>query len=77
MSGTPVYVGAAGMACPVGLSWPAACAAMRAGVSRKTVSPYCDNEGREIVASYLGEIDPDATEAERWSSLLAAAHDRP
>ena len=74
MSVAPVYIAAAGMACPVGLSWPSACAAMRAGISRKQSSLYLDNQGREIVASYLGEQLPaDVLWQERWLTLLALA----
>ena len=31
----PVYIRSLGMACPVGLRWTYACAAMRAGIDRK------------------------------------------
>jgi 3-oxoacyl-[acyl-carrier-protein] synthase-1 len=74
MKTSPVYIQAAGMACPVGLTWPSSCAAMRAGITRKSFSPYRDNEGHEIVASYLRDyIREDASAEERWLSLLAWA----
>jgi 3-oxoacyl-[acyl-carrier-protein] synthase-1 len=70
----PVYLSAAGLACPVGLTWPSACAAMRAGISRKSISAYTDNEGREIIASYLrGLIREDASYEARWLFLLTRA----
>lgn len=70
----PVFVSAVGMACPLGLTWAAACAAMRAGLTRKTVSRYSDNRGREIVASCVrGVLAEDELAAERWLFLLACA----
>jgi 3-oxoacyl-[acyl-carrier-protein] synthase-1 len=69
-----IYVRAAGMACPVGLSWSSACAAMRAGVTSKSMSHYRDNTGREIIASFLAEqIAADASCEDRWLSLLGWA----
>lgn len=74
MKPAPVYVSAAGMACPVGLTWASACAAMRAGITRKWISSYRDNQGREIVASYLRDHIPEnASCEERWLFLLAYA----
>lgn len=69
-----MYVRAAGMMCPVGFSWPSACAAMRAGINRRRDSPYCDNDGREIVASFVEDLIA-AREAveERWLALLTRA----
>lgn len=70
----PVYVSAAGLACPVGLTWPSACAAMRAGITRKNISAYTDNQGREIIASYLTPlISPDVSCEARWLFLLTQA----
>lgn len=70
----PVYVSAAGLACPVGLTWPSACAAMRAGISRKSISAYTDNKGREIITSYLPQLIPeDASWEARWLFLLTQA----
>jgi 3-oxoacyl-[acyl-carrier-protein] synthase I len=70
-----VSLSAIGMACPVGFGWLVACAALRAGLSRKTISPYRDNQAREIVASYLpGEgLNPDVSCEERWLFFLAHA----
>jgi len=69
-----VYVNAAGLACPIGLTWPSACAAMRAGITRKRLSPYRDDQGREIVASYvLDRLSEDSLIEERWLFFLAHA----
>jgi 3-oxoacyl-[acyl-carrier-protein] synthase-1 len=47
---------------------------MRAGISRKKLSPYTDNEGREIVASYLSPLIPEEASSEaRWLFLLSQA----
>jgi 3-oxoacyl-[acyl-carrier-protein] synthase-1 len=75
MMGGPVYVRAAGMACPVGMNWPSACAAMRAGITRKALSAYRDDNGREIIASYLRDaiIPENAPVEERWLFLLSRA----
>lgn len=74
MKPAPVYVSAAGMACPVGLTWASACAAMRAGITRKWISSYRDNQGREIVVSYLRDHIPETASCEeRWLFLLAYA----
>lgn len=74
MNDSGTYVLAAGMACPVGLGWLTATAAMRAGIARKVTSDYRDNQGREIVASFLREGLPAKTSRdERWLHLLACA----
>jgi 3-oxoacyl-[acyl-carrier-protein] synthase-1 len=61
------------MTCPVGLYWAAACAAMRAGISRRQMLPYCDNAGRPIVGSYLRDLDRLWSAEQRWLFLLAHA----
>lgn len=62
------------MACPIGLRWAAACAAMRAGVTRKQASPYRDERGREIVASHLRDtLDLRSTPTQRWLFFLTHA----
>lgn len=75
MKAEPVYVQAVGMACPLGWSWPAICAAMRAGITRKSFSPYRDDNGREIVASYLHDdiIGEDTAVDRRRLFLLSRA----
>jgi len=69
-----IFVKAVGMACPVGLSWATACAAMRAGITRRRFSSLRDNEGEEIVTSHL-QIEPlqGALRAARCRLLLDAA----
>ncbi|HYO56797.1 hypothetical protein [Archangium sp.] len=69
----PVYVRRVGMACPVGLRWKAACAAMRAGINRKQELPYRDNEGEPIIGSFLKGLDECVTAEERWLALLKYA----
>ncbi|AGC44063.1 3-oxoacyl-(acyl carrier protein) synthase [Myxococcus stipitatus DSM 14675] len=70
----PTYIRAAGMATPVGLTWQTSCAAMRAGLTRKSISPYHDDDGREIVASYLlTPLREEASADERWIALLTYA----
>jgi hypothetical protein len=44
-----LHVLAAGMACPVGLYWKAAGAAMRAGIDRKRELPFLDGGGNPVV----------------------------
>jgi len=69
-----MYVRAVGMACPVGLCWAPACAALRAGINRKQVSPYVDNQGREIVTSHLRDLlDLRSTPTQRWLFFLTHA----
>lgn len=74
MSARSVSIRAAGMACPVGLRSAPACAALRAGITRKQVSPFRDNQGREIVTSHLRDLlDLKSTAAQRWLFFLAHA----
>src|SRR5690349_21314295 len=74
MRAPPVYVRAVGMACPVGLRWASACAALRAGITRKQVSPFVDNQGREVVISHLRDfLDLKSTPTQRWLFFLTHA----
>lgn len=75
MSVSPVSIRAAGLACPVGLRWAPACAAMRAGITRKQESPYLDEDGRGLVISHLSGdlLAPKATPEQRWLFFLAHA----
>jgi 3-oxoacyl-[acyl-carrier-protein] synthase-1 len=61
------------MACPVGLRWEAACAAIRAGINRKQELPYRDNEGEPIVGSFLKGLDEGDPSESRWLALLLYA----
>jgi 3-oxoacyl-[acyl-carrier-protein] synthase-1 len=69
----PVFVRAIGMACPVGLRWQTACAAMRAGITRRQDTPHRDDRRRPIAGSYLASLDATWTEEQRWLHLLASA----
>jgi 3-oxoacyl-[acyl-carrier-protein] synthase I len=73
MNATAIYVRSLGLACPVGLNWRAACAAMFAGITRKCELEYRDNRGRPIVGSRLSIIGATSTASERWLFLLAYA----
>jgi 3-oxoacyl-[acyl-carrier-protein] synthase-1 len=73
MNGGPIYIRAVGMACPVGLGWRAACAAIRAGIDRKQELPYLDNQHRPVTGSFLGSLDMSMTAEQRWLHLLAHA----
>ena len=68
-----VHVRAMGMACPVGLRWAPACAAIRAGINRKRQLIYRDNDGEPIVGSHLGLLDPSWAGERRWRWLLRSA----
>jgi 3-oxoacyl-[acyl-carrier-protein] synthase I len=68
-----VHVCAVGMACPVGLSAVTACAAMRAGIDRRSEMEYLGNDGQPVVGSHLARLGWDLTRRERWSWLLAYA----
>ncbi len=68
-----IYVRAAGMACPVGLTAATACAAMRAGISRFGETEYLGNDGQPVVASFLSRLGSDLSRRERWMKLLAYA----
>jgi 3-oxoacyl-[acyl-carrier-protein] synthase-1 len=61
------------MACPLGLRWINACAAMRAGIERKEELKYCDNNGEPIIGSRLNILDESFSAHERWLSLLTFA----
>nr|WP_246357558.1 beta-ketoacyl synthase N-terminal-like domain-containing protein [Pyxidicoccus fallax] len=56
------------------MRWAPACAALRAGISRKQVSPFVDNHGREIVISHLSDLlDLKSTPTQRWLFFLTHA----
>lgn len=69
----PVYITALGMACPVGLTAPTACAAIRAGIARRRELPYVDDDGRPIVGSMLDRLPFNLSAEQRWTQLLAYA----
>ncbi|NMO17397.1 hypothetical protein HPC49_06500 [Pyxidicoccus fallax] len=58
----------------MGLRWASACAALRAGINRKQISPYFDNQGREIVISHMRDtLKPRSAPEERWLFFLTHA----
>ncbi|HYJ09068.1 MAG TPA: hypothetical protein VEX18_08660 [Polyangiaceae bacterium] len=69
---SPLYVRGYGLACPLGLTGPAACAAIRAGITRVRESSYLDNNQEPIRASAL-ELLGDRLAPERALDLLAWA----
>lgn len=73
MTGGPVYIRAMGLACPLGLRWPWAFAAMRAGIDRSQMLDYRDNQGERICGSRLNLLDETCRGDQRWISLLAFA----
>jgi len=68
-----LYIHGVGMACPVGTSAAAACAAVRAGVDRREELRYVDAHNRAIIGSALLELGDDMSGAERWLALAAMA----
>ncbi|MEM9454580.1 MAG: hypothetical protein AAGF11_10400 [Myxococcota bacterium] len=68
-----VYLEAIGLACPVGLTAQTACAAMRAGISRRKEMPYLDEKGRPLVGSFHGEPASGESVAQRALKLLRIA----
>lgn len=66
----PIGVSAVGMACPIGLTAQAACAAMRAGIDRRQELPYRDKHGRPFIGSALARLFDDPRPRRRWLRLL-------
>jgi 3-oxoacyl-[acyl-carrier-protein] synthase-1 len=62
-----------GMACPVGLRWTTACAAIRAGIKHFGELPYTDNDGQELTGCALARLDAIPSHRARWMQLLAWA----
>jgi 3-oxoacyl-[acyl-carrier-protein] synthase-1 len=73
MSATPLYVAAAGMACPLGLSAESAGAALRARMNRFKRSRYHDDDGVPMVLSELSTLAPELGREERVLRLLGMA----
>jgi 3-oxoacyl-[acyl-carrier-protein] synthase-1 len=68
-----MYIAAAGLACPVGLSAAAACAAMRAGVAKFDEWPYHHTAGGAIVGAAVPGLDFKTKRLPRLAELLAGA----
>lgn len=73
MTAASMYINTMGMACPIGLSWQAACAAIRAGISLFQELPYFDNHGVPVTGSRLSLLDENYTRTQRWCALLSWA----
>jgi 3-oxoacyl-[acyl-carrier-protein] synthase-1 len=61
------------MFCPIGLSAPAACAAMRAGIDKFDELPYHDNQGEPIIGAMVPDLDTNLKRKVRLLELLAPA----
>lgn len=68
-----MFITSTGMVCPVGLSAPAACAAMRAGIAKFDELPYRDNQGEPIVGALVSDLDPKLKRKARLIELLVPA----
>lgn len=66
-------VAALGMACPLGLSARAACAAIRAGLNARQLLPYADEDGEPIAGAMLERIEPHRPRRQRWLGLACYA----
>lgn len=62
-----------GLACPLGLRAPPACAAIRAGLDRREFLPYTDEYGKPIGGSWLDAIPAHTPRRQRWLALAACA----
>lgn len=71
--GFKVFITAVGLVCPAGLSAPAACAAMRAGMALFSELPYRDNAGEPIVGAFVPSVQLSLTRDNRLIDLLTAA----
>jgi 3-oxoacyl-[acyl-carrier-protein] synthase I len=68
-----MFVISTGMACSVGLSAIAACAAMRAGIAKFDELPYRDNQGEPIIGAVVPGLEPDLRLGRRLTEILALA----
>jgi len=73
MSVAPTPIAAMGLSCPLGLSAPAAYAAIRAGLSRFQELAYLDDRGEPLRGSRLAILEERTSERRRWFSLLCYA----
>jgi 3-oxoacyl-[acyl-carrier-protein] synthase-1 len=62
-----------GMACPVGLTAITAFTAIYAGINRRQLLPYSDDEGEPLVGSMLDRIEPHLPRRKRWLWLARYA----
>ncbi len=66
---TPLHLSAIAMVCPVGLTAPSACAALRAGIDGFTDLPYLDDDGEPIVGAVIPDLAPDLRGRPRLMAL--------
>ena len=68
-----MYLTACGLVTPVGLSFPAATAAMRVGITAFAELPYHDGLGKPAIGAEVPQVADGWRGAERLSRLLATA----
>lgn len=68
-----MYIGGAGMVCPVGLYAASACAAMRAGISGFSELPYLDNLGQPVTGAVVPGFEPGVGRVGRLTQMLSRA----
>jgi 3-oxoacyl-[acyl-carrier-protein] synthase I len=68
-----MYLGNGGIACPIGFSVDAACAALRAGIAKFDDLPFRDNRWEPIVGAAVPDLEPGLKRGERLLELLAKA----
>jgi 3-oxoacyl-[acyl-carrier-protein] synthase-1 len=66
-----VYITTVGMICPVGLTAPSACAAMRAGIASFAELPYHDNYGEPVTGAIVPDLAAGMRHEARLVELLA------
>ena len=73
MSSLPTVITSMGMACPLGLTADASCAAIRAGLDRFQELPYKDDQGEQLKGSLLTALGATTSARRRWLPLLRYA----
>lgn len=68
-----MFISATGLACPVGLNAPAACAAMQAGIGIANQLPYACSTGELIMGSAIEQLPHDTEHQERLLAMLSRA----
>src|SRR5438067_9658402 len=68
-----MYLGSVGMVCSVGLSAPAACAAMRAGIAKFDELPYTNQSYQPVVGAAVPGLDFALKRSQRLVDMLALA----
>lgn len=73
MSAAALHVTGAGLASPLGFTAIMGAAAMRAGLDRRSVLPYVDDDGTPIVGSAMFGQENEFRAGKRWTLLAARA----